>query len=150
MSREKIGKAMKDLRLRQGMTAKEVGKLVGKSEKTICAWETGRGQPDLDLFFTLCRIYQVEDVSAVFDEKIGPLPSPTVLETRLLMKDRRLDSHGRELLELVLDKEYQRCQPGEAHGMVAARDGGVRAADWEELEDMESVYNKLMRKKEEP
>lgn len=147
MSREKIGKAMKELRLRQGMTAKEVGKLVGKSEKTICAWETGRGQPDLDLFFTLCRLYQVEDASAVFDERTGPSPSPTVLEARLLMKYRRLDTHGRELLELVLDKEYQRCQPEEAHGMVAARDGGVRAADQEELADMEAVYDKLMHKK---
>lgn len=149
MSRDRIAKKMKDLRLQQGMTAKEVGRLLGKSEKTICAWETGRGQPDLDLFFTLCRLYQVKDVQAAFDDHMGPQPSPTIQEARFLLRYRRLDDYGRDLLETVLDKECQRCEETQGHGMVAARDGGVRAADQEERKDMEAVYDKLMRKKEE-
>ena len=46
MSRESIAKALKRLREQSGLTADQVGAMVGKSGKTVNAWENNRGQPD--------------------------------------------------------------------------------------------------------
>jgi len=52
-----MARQLKAFRAKAGMSAKEVGEAVGKSEKTIYAWEVGRGQPDADELIALCRLY---------------------------------------------------------------------------------------------
>lgn len=71
MSRDKIAKKLKELRQKRGLTASEVGEMVGKSGKTVNAWEHGLGQPDAELLIRLCDIYNVDDILAEFrdDEK---------------------------------------------------------------------------------
>ncbi len=49
MSREHIAKVLKQLRLESGFTAKQVGEMIGKSGKTVSAWENNHGQPDAEL-----------------------------------------------------------------------------------------------------
>lgn len=68
MSRETIAKALKRLRLQSGLTADQVGKLVGRSGKTVNAWENNRGQPDAEMLMLLCDIYNVSDILAEFRE----------------------------------------------------------------------------------
>ena len=70
MSREYIAKKLQELRIKSGLTADEVGKRIGKSGKTVNAWEHNRGQPDAEILIELCDIYQVEDILKEFrDEK---------------------------------------------------------------------------------
>ena len=40
---------LKEYRERSGLTIQEAGDAIGKSSKTISAWEHGRGQPDADM-----------------------------------------------------------------------------------------------------
>ena len=54
MSREYIASVLKRLRAEQGMTADEVGEIIGKSGKTVSGWENSRCQPDADLLLKLC------------------------------------------------------------------------------------------------
>jgi transcriptional regulator with XRE-family HTH domain len=61
MSREGIAKALRYFRLRSGKTAAEVARIVGKSEKTVYAWETCNGQPDADTLLLLCDLYGIKD-----------------------------------------------------------------------------------------
>ena len=68
MSRETIAKALKRLREQSGLTANQVGALVGKSGKTVNAWENNRGQPDAEMLMNLCDIYNVADILAEFRE----------------------------------------------------------------------------------
>ena len=77
MSREQMAKIFKRLRMRSGLTAREVGEAVGKSDKTVSAWETGRGQPDLDTLLLLCDLYQVEDIRDAFSPG-KPVSSPII------------------------------------------------------------------------
>ena len=142
MSREQMAKIFKRLRMRSGLTAREVGEAVGKSDKTVSAWETGRGQPDLDTLLLLCDLYQVEDIRDAFSPG-KPVPQGETREWLLAQGYRQLDRHGRELVDLVLAKELERCRE-ESAAKIAARDGGVRQARREELEDMEAVYQKLL------
>lgn len=66
MSRETIAKALKRLREQSGLTADQVGEMVGKSGKTVNAWENNRGQPDAEMLMLLCDIYNVSDILSEF------------------------------------------------------------------------------------
>lgn len=67
MKEQEIRKALagklREFRLRSGLTAKEVGKQIGKSDKTVSGWEHGRGQPDADMLFLLCEIYNIDSIA---------------------------------------------------------------------------------------
>lgn len=69
MSRETIAKALKRLREQSGLTADQVGEMVGKSGKTVNAWENNRGQPDAEMLMLLCDIYNVSDILAEFRDE---------------------------------------------------------------------------------
>lgn len=69
MSRERIAKVLKRLRVESGLTAKEVGEKIGKSGKTVSAWENNHGQPDAELLIALCDIYDVDDILKEFREE---------------------------------------------------------------------------------
>ena len=66
MSRYEIAATLKRLRAKSGLKADEVGALLGKSGKTVNAWENGRGQPDADTLIALSDIYGVVDILAEF------------------------------------------------------------------------------------
>lgn len=74
--REVMAKRLKKLREAAGLTAQEVGDKVGKSAKTIYAWENGRGQPDADLLIKLSKIYNAK-VNDFFEYAVVSLDSPT-------------------------------------------------------------------------
>ena len=72
MSRETIAKALKRLRLQSGFTAGEVGRKIGKSGKTVNAWENNHGQPDAEILIQLCDIYNVDNILKEFtDESVN-------------------------------------------------------------------------------
>lgn len=78
MSRETIAKVLKKLRMQSGLTADQVGELLGKSGKTVNAWENNRGQPDAEALMMLCDIYKVQNILEEFKdipEKKQILPS---------------------------------------------------------------------------
>ena len=66
MSREFIAQKLRELRIKSGLTADEVGKKIGKSGKT--AWEHNHGQPDAEILIALCDIYEVDDILDEFRE----------------------------------------------------------------------------------
>lgn len=68
MSRETIAKVLKKLRMQSGLTADQVGELLGKSGKTVNAWENNRGQPDAEALMMLCDIYKVQNILEEFKD----------------------------------------------------------------------------------
>ncbi len=68
MSREHIAHKLKELRRKSGLTADEVGAKIGKSGKTVNAWENNRGQPDAEILIELCDIYNVDNILKEFRE----------------------------------------------------------------------------------
>jgi transcriptional regulator with XRE-family HTH domain len=71
MSRFEIAATLKRLRAKSKLTADEVGAILGKSGKTVNAWENGRGQPDADTLIALSDIYGVTDLLAEFSGKVN-------------------------------------------------------------------------------
>ena len=59
---------LKELRKASDMNVDQVGDALGKSGKTISAWEVGRGQPDADELLKLCKLFNAR-VADFYGEK---------------------------------------------------------------------------------
>ena len=107
MSRDYIANTLKRLREKVGLTADEVGVIIGKSGKTVNAWENGRGQPDAEILIKLCGIYHVNNLLAEFDEENNlKKDSFSSHENEIIKKYRTLDEHGRRIVDFILEEEY--------------------------------------------
>ncbi len=124
-TRAKIAKLLKEYREKSGLTIREAGALLGKSNQTVSAWENGRGQPDADMFLKLCDIYNVPSISLFFGE---PLPEPELDddEDELLKLWRKATDEAKKCVHMVL-----KCNQKQVHIEVkrAARDGDLPGAD---------------------
>ena len=89
MSRKSIADALKRLRLQSGLTADQVGALLGKSGKTVNAWENNRGQPDIEMLIKLCDIYNVNNILSKFrDDRSKSLLALSEFEKKLIFAYR--------------------------------------------------------------
>lgn len=78
-----LARKLKELRKSKDLNVDQVGEAVGKSGKTISAWEVGRGQPDADELLKLCLL---------FDAKISDFyAAPEVEYSVITMDEPRLD-----------------------------------------------------------
>lgn len=50
---------IKELRKNAGLDVDTVGKGVGRSGKTVSAWETGRNMPSPEMLISICRFFDV-------------------------------------------------------------------------------------------
>lgn len=107
MTKEQIGSVLKELRLESGKTQKEVAGLLGRKQQIVGHWETGYAQPDANTLFTLCEIYGTTVDAAFGFKKKDIIISKKDLN--ILEKYHSLDDHGKELVDLVLNKEHSRC-----------------------------------------
>lgn len=57
--------SLKALRVNQGLSQKELGKLMGITQTSISAWETGTAKPSSKNVYELAKIYGV-DTSVIF------------------------------------------------------------------------------------
>lgn len=115
--RKALAGKLYEFRRNAGLTAKEVGQKIGKSDKTVSGWEHGRGQPDADTLFRLCEIYGINDISAFYslpDDKKGPPPRDELLIDLF----HRLNDEGQEKVldyvdDLVRSGKYIKTRPAE-------------------------------------
>lgn len=98
--REQIAQNIKRFRLDNRMNVDEVGAAIGKSGKTVSAWEVGRGQPDADTMIQLCRLFSV-DISDFYGIKSGE--QPTKAETRLVDLYRSMNQDGQKTLLAIAE-----------------------------------------------
>ncbi len=96
---------LKNARAAAGFTQAEMAYELGVDKTTYCGYETGRRQPDIN---RLRQLIDLLDVPA--HELLGTRGAGTVTPEELgkLRKYRMLDVHGRELVDTVLQKEYER------------------------------------------
>lgn len=97
--RQRIAQSIKRFRNQRGLSVDEVGKAVGKSGKTVSAWEVGRGQPDADTLIALCRLFGV-DITDFYGESgdVAPLSEE---EQRLIDLMRSMTDDAQRALLLT-------------------------------------------------
>ena len=102
-----IAAGLKAARKAAHMNVDEVGAALGKSGKTISAWEVGRGQPDGDELIMLCKLLNAhlrdfygEEYSDLIDnvDEIGELSEE---EIEVIKNMRAIDDSGRSAIMSV-------------------------------------------------
>ena len=96
---------LKEARTAAGLTQLAMAQQLGLDKTTYSGYETGRRQPDIP---KLRRIIQLLEISADQLLETGVSDGVTPEELAKLRQYRLLDTHGKELCGLVLDKEVQR------------------------------------------
>lgn len=113
--REKLAEKLKFFRLRSKLKIDEVGEVVGKSGKTVSAWEKGRGQPDADMLIKLCSLYKVKSIGEFFGEEPITLINDDFndKDKELIKNHNLLNDEGQKMLEnyvkfLLSQDEYKK------------------------------------------
>ena len=87
-----LAENLKEYRQKAGLTIYEVGEKIGKSGKTVSAWETGRGQPDAEMIVKLYYLYGMSSISEFYGISDKGIPTD---ETELLNAYRKLNDAGK-------------------------------------------------------
>lgn len=96
---------LKSARIAAGLTQQGLAGRLGVDKTTYCGYETGRRQPDIAKLRQIIQVLQVSGDSLL---ETGSPGEVTPEELSRLRKYRLLDLHGKELTDLVLEKEYDR------------------------------------------
>lgn len=108
MNKIEISEKLKAARLKSGLTQKQVADEVGKSPKLIGHWETGYSQPDADTLGFLFHLYNLSANDFFETESIQENLSASEMEH--IKKYRSLDGHGKKIVDMLLNEEFQRIQ----------------------------------------
>lgn len=103
---------LREGRLNKGLKQSDVTKLTGIKNTTLSNYENGNTEPDMDTFFQLCKLYDL-DYAEIIREAYGyeiPGEHLTIKASDIehIRKYHDLDSHGKEMVDLVLEKEHER------------------------------------------
>lgn len=102
-----FGSRLRAAREAKGLTQAQLAAEVGNIKVAVVSmWENNRSHPDFDRLSRLCKILNI-----TADELIGIKIDEfhtTREETEHIKKIRVLDEHGREMVDLVVNKEYER------------------------------------------
>lgn len=153
-----VVKKLKEGRTRAKLKQSDVAAKLGLKGNTLSNYENGVSEPDIDTFCALCDIYQL-DPSDILGEAYGLNVQGSNFnikpsEIDHIKKYRDLDDHGKEMVDLVLEKEHARMtaakviplpRPVEPPVTIAAHFEGDEFTE-DELDEIrefaESVRNK--------
>ncbi len=106
MANSYISKKLQKARKAAGLTQKDVYEWLGVGQSTFSAWETGQGEPSVEVFLKLCQKYEIANIAAYFlpdpiTGKTAEQPDPVFVRKLLSLPKR-----SREAVENCLDFEY--------------------------------------------
>lgn len=106
-----IGKRIKEARERLGMTQNELADLVGVTGSAITNYEKETSHPKEPIMYKLFDALQV-DANYLFQDVVNvpkKMNDVTFAEFEHIKKYRDLDDHGKEIVDIILEKEHERC-----------------------------------------
>jgi len=114
METNTIGSILKQHRKTSGLSAdyvinslKEYG--IDIKSKTLYGYENDISMPNADVFIALCKIYKCYGVMDFFSSTVDDTLF-TNREWEMIEQYRKLDSYGREMIDLALKHEVQRSE----------------------------------------
>ena len=106
-----IGKRIKEARNALGMTQEDLAGLLGVTKGAIANYENETSHPKEPIMYKMFDALQV-DANYLFQDVVNipkKINDITFSEFEHIKKYRDLDDHGKELVDLILDKEIERC-----------------------------------------
>lgn len=102
-----IGERIKKARLEKGYTQLQLAEMIGVAKNTITGYETGTREPDSSRITAIANALNVSG-DYIIGTEYDWLPSSAAM--KIAAKYDKLDQHGRELINWVVDHEIRRVQ----------------------------------------
>ena len=139
-----LGEKIKAAREQCGKTQKQLAMEIGAKHNSISNWEKDLNRPDVAYIPLLAQALQVEP-GYFFSQQQGH--AYTLQEMALISRYRKLDVHGRQVVDCILQLECERLQRQQDEAEwkqyvgqpYAARSGGIRLADKETAKELASL-----------
>ena len=109
-----FGEKLLQARKEKKLTQKQLADMIGAKHNSVSDWENNKNKPDPDTIELLCGVLDISPnflLATVSDDF-----SPT--EKQIIKKYRALDPHGKEMVDIVLQKEFERFNQNEAEKVV--------------------------------
>lgn len=107
-----IGKRIKEARNALGLTQDELATALGVTKGAVANYENETSHPKEPIMYKMFDALEV-DANFLFQDEMNCTPylnEATPEEFNCIIKKyRALDYHGRELIDIILQKEYERC-----------------------------------------
>lgn len=87
MNQKKVGRFLKELRSKKGITQEQLAEFMNVSNRTVSRWETGSNMPDLDVLIELADYYEVEIRELLDGERKNETMNETEKDTLLKVAD---------------------------------------------------------------
>ena len=99
-----FGEKLKSARKAMHLTQKQLASMIDAAHNSISDWENDKNKPDPDTIELLCGVLEITPnyLLTTTSDDFSPL------EKSLIKKYRQLDAHGKEMVDIVLDKEHER------------------------------------------
>lgn len=102
-----VGERIKKARLEKGYTQLQLAEMIGVAKNTITGYETGTREPDSSRITAIANALNVSG-DYIIGTEYDWLPSSAAM--KIAAKYDKLDQHGRELINWVVDHEIGRVQ----------------------------------------
>ena len=105
-----IGNRIKEARNNLGYTQEELAKMIGVTKGAVANYELETSHPKEPIMYKLIEILKV-DANYLFQDCVSipkELNNVTLAEFNIIEKYRNLDSHGKEMIDFTLEKEWER------------------------------------------
>ena len=106
-ARENIRNNLSLLLSQNKMTQKKLADTLQLSQTAVTNWIKGKNAPDIDTLMEICRIFDVS-INEIISE-----PSQLLISKEAQLFTEKysvLDAHGKELVNLIIEKELERLQ----------------------------------------
>lgn len=112
-----FGQRLRQSRTIKKMTQKQLATAVGAKHNSVSDWENDKNKPDPDTIELLCGVLEITPNYLLnsSDDDVSPF------EKEIIKKYRVLDSHGKEMVDFTLEKEYERsvAEKKKAAGIIS-------------------------------
>lgn len=144
---------------RAGINQVQLADKLGLKKGTINNWVKGNNSPDIDMVPKICSVLGISVLDYYSPTPYETVEIPTVsppffsiLDKQILERYHALDSHGKEMVDLVMDKETERMEAEAARKERDAMEAGMIAPpvptpEEEAKAEAESFYQEVLQEK---
>ena len=101
---------LKESRIKAGLTQEQLAEKLGVAKSTLSGYESGNREPSVATVAKALEILNI-DANYLYQDESTNLTELVVSldEKDIIKKYRNLDDHGKEVVDFLLKKEYERC-----------------------------------------
>lgn len=102
-----LGQKIREARKKSNLKQSDIANALNIKNTTVSNWEKDISKPDIDTIEYLCHVFNVS--ASYFIDDLASNEILSISEKEVIKKYRVLDEHGKDLVDTILLKEYDRC-----------------------------------------